>query len=274
VLPLHQDLIAGVRWELLLLLGAVVAVLLIACANLANLLLARVLGRSREIAIRTAIGASRGRLIQQLLVESALLGLAGGAVGLLAAVGTVRAIVGLLGTALPRASQVGIDGPVLAFTTVIAIATGLMAGVAPAWRMTRGDAGDALKEGMGRAGSHAGERRVRNTLVTVEVALALVLLVGAGLLIRTLAQLQAVNPGFGPRASSRWWWSAAGRYPQPAQRVRVFEEIIRRVRAVPGVDSVATTDNLPLTVDPRSRWPSKARRRGLCRSSPKWPFDR
>jgi predicted permease len=248
VLPLHQDLIAGVRWELLLLLGAVVAVLLIACANLANLLLARVLGRSREIAIRTAIGASRGRLIQQLLVESALLGLAGGAVGLLAAVGTVRAIVGLLGTALPRASQVGIDGPVLAFTTVIAIATGLMAGVAPAWRMTRGDAGDALKEGMGRAGSHAGERRVRNTLVTVEVALALVLLVGAGLLIRTLAQLQAVNPGFDPRNVIAMVVGAPpARYPQPAQRVRVFEEIIRRVRAVPGVDSVATTDNLPLT---------------------------
>jgi predicted permease len=248
VLPLHQDLIADVRWELLLLLGAVVVVLLIACANLANLLLARVLGRSREIAIRTAIGASRGRLIQQLLVESALLGLAGGAVGLLAAVGTVRAIVGLFGTALPRASEVGIDGPVLAFTTVIAIATGLMAGVAPAWRMTRGDAGDALKAGMGRGGSHAGERRVRNALVSAEVALALVLLVGAGLLIRTLAQLQAVNPGFDPRNIITMAVGAPpARYPQPAQRVRVFEDIVRRVRAVPGVESVATTDNLPLT---------------------------
>jgi putative ABC transport system permease protein len=248
VLPLHQDLIAGVRWELLLLLGAVVAVLLIACANLANLLLARVLGRSREIAIRTAVGASRGRLVQQLLVESALLGLVGGAVGLLAAVGTLRAIVAVFGTALPRASQVGIDAPVLAFTTLIAIATGLMAGVAPAWRMTRGDASDALKQGMGRAGSHAGERRVRNALVTAEVALAMVLLVGAGLLIRTLAQLQAVNPGFDPRNVIALVVGAPpNRYPQPAQRVRVFEEISRRITAVPGVESVATTDNLPLT---------------------------
>ena len=248
VLPLHQDLIANVRWELLLLLGAVVVVLLIACANLANLLLARVLGRSREIAIRTAIGASQGRVIQQLLVESALLGLAGGAVGLLAAVGTVRAILGVLGAALPRASQVGIDGSVLVFTSVIAMATGLMAGVAPAWRMTRGDAGDALKQGMGRAGSHTGERRVRNTLVTTEVALALVLLVGAGLLVRTLMQLQAVNPGFDPRHVITMAVGAPPtRYPQPEQRVRVFDEIVRRVRAVPGVDSVATTDNIPLT---------------------------
>jgi len=225
-----------------------VVVLLIACANLANLLLARVLGRSREIAIRAAIGASRGRLIQQLLVESGLLGLAGGALGLLAAVGTVRAIVGVFGAALPRASQVAIDGRVLAFTTAIAIATGLMAGLAPAWRMTTGDAGDALKQGMGRGGSQAGERRVRNTLVTVEVALALVLLVGAGLLIRTLAHLQAVNPGFDPRNVIAMVVGAPpARYPQPSQRVRVFEDIIRRVRAVPGVDSVATTDNVPLT---------------------------
>jgi len=248
VLPLHQDVIAGVRSELLLLLGAVVVVLLIACANLANLLLARGLGRSRDIAIRTAIGATRGRLIQQLLVESALVGLAGGVAGLLAAVGTIRAIVGVFGTALPRASQVGIDYGVLAFTSVIAIGTGLVAGVVPAWRVTRRESGDELKEGMGRAGSRAGERRVRNGLVTAEVALALVLLVGAGLLIRTLARLQAVNPGFDPR---RVIAMAVGvppaRYPQPAQRVRVFEEVIRRVRAVPGVESVAATDNVPLT---------------------------
>jgi len=149
VLPLHQDLIAGVRWELLLLLGAVVVVLLIAYANLANLLLARVLGRSREIAIRTAIGASQVRLIQQLLVESALLGLGGGVTGLLAAVGTMRVIVSVFGDALPRASGVAIDGKVTAFTTAIAIATGLIAGVVPAWRMTTGDAGEALKLGMG-----------------------------------------------------------------------------------------------------------------------------
>jgi predicted permease len=237
-----------VQWELLLLLGAVVLVLLIACANLANLLLVRVLGRARETAIRRAIGASRGRVIQQLLVEGALLGLAGGIAGLIAAVGTVRAIVGVFGDALPRASHVAIDGRVLAFTTLIALATGLMAGIAPAWRMTSGDAGDALKQGMGRAGSHAGERRVRNALVMAEVALALVLLVGAGLLIRTLARLQAVNPGFDPRnVIAMVVGVPPARYPQPAQRARIFDDIVRRVRAVPGVDAVATTDNLPMT---------------------------
>jgi putative ABC transport system permease protein len=248
VLPLHQDLIADVRWQLLVLLGAVVLVLMIACANLANLLLARVLGRSREIAIRTAIGASRGRVVQQLLVESTLLGLAGGMVGLLTALGTVRVIVGLFGATLPRANDVGVDGSVLAFTSVVAVLAGLVAGVAPGWRMTRGDAGDALKEGMGRGGSHVGERRVRNMLVAAEVALAVVLLVGAGLLIRTLAHLQAVNAGFDPRnVVTMGVIASPARYPQPAQRTRVFDEVLARVRALPGVESVATTDSVPLT---------------------------
>src|SRR5262249_10598481 len=148
VLPLHDALISDVRWGLLVLLGAVACVLLIACANLANLLLARVLGRVRELAIRSAVGAGRGRIIQQLLVESTVLAMAGGAVGLLAAGWTVDLIARWFGASLPRAAEIALDGRGLAFTCAIGVVTGITAGIAPAWRMTRGDAGEALKQGL------------------------------------------------------------------------------------------------------------------------------
>jgi len=245
--PLQQDLVRDARWGLLVLLGAVACVLLIACANLANLLLARVLGRSREIAIRAAVGASRMRIVQQLLVESTLLSVAGGGVGLIAASWGVRLIVKSFGDALPRAGEVTLDGRVLAFTCVMTIATGLLAGVAPAWRMTRGDAGDALKQGMGRGGSHAGEKRVRTALVTAEVALALILLVGAGLLTRTLWKLHAVDPGIDPHnVVTMAVILPRVQYPKPEQRVRFADDMLRRVRALPGVASAATIDSLPV----------------------------
>ena len=247
VVPLHQDLVADVRWGLLVLLGAVACVLLIACANLANLLLARVLGRAREIAIRTAIGAGRARIIQQLLVESTVLAIGGGAIGLVAAGWSIDAIVKSFGASLPRASEIALDGRVLAFTFVVAVATGVIAGVAPAWRMTRGDAAEALKQGMGRGGTHAGERRVRHVLVTAEVALALMLLVAAGLLIRTFWQLRAVDPGVDPRNVMTMAVSLPdARYTKPEERARVFDEILRRVRAVPGVEAASAIDSLPL----------------------------
>jgi putative ABC transport system permease protein len=246
VVPLQQDLVADVRWGLLVLLGAVACVLLIACANLANLLLARVLGRAREIAIRTAIGAGRARIIQQLLIESTVLALAGGALGLLAAGWSIDAIVTSFGASLPRASEIALDGRVLAFTFIVAVGTGVIAGVAPAWRMTRGDAGEALKQGMGRGGTHAGERRVRHVLVTTEVALALMLLVAAGLLIRTLWQLRAVDPGVDPRNVTTMAVTLPDtRYPKP-ERARFFEEVMRRVREVPGVEAASAIDSLPL----------------------------
>jgi putative ABC transport system permease protein len=247
VLPLHDDLVSDVRWGLLVLLGAVACVLLIACANLANLLLARVLGRARELAIRAAVGAGRGRIIQQLLVESTVLSVAGGIVGLVAASWTIGLIVESFGASLPRAAEVALDGRVLAFTCVIAVLTGLVAGVAPAWRMTRGDANQALKQGLGRGGSHAGERRVRNVLVTTEVALALMLLVAAGLLIRTLWQLRAVDPGIDPRNVVTMTVSLPRtKYATREQYVRFFDDTLRRVRALPGVEAASAIDSLPL----------------------------
>jgi putative ABC transport system permease protein len=247
VVPLHQDMISDVRWGLLVLLGAVACVLLIACANLANLMLARVLGRAREIAIRTAVGASRWRIVQQVLVECTVLSVAGGAVGLLAASWSVGLIVKSFGTTLPRAGEIALDGRVLAFTSVVAILTGVVAAVAPAWRMTRGDTNEALKQGMGRGGTHAGERRVRTLLVTAEIALALVLLVGAGLLIRTLSQLRAVDPGIDPRnVMTATVQIPTTKYKTREQMARFFDETLQRLRALPGVQAAAAIDALPL----------------------------
>ncbi len=247
VVPLHDAIVGDVRWGLLVLLGAVACVLLIACANLANLLLARVLGRSREIAVRTAVGASRGRIVQQLLVESSLIGIAGGAVGLFGAAWSIGLITRSFGSSLPRAADVSLDGRVLAFTCGVTLLTGLLAGVAPAWRMTRDDAGEALKRGMGRGGSHAGEHRVRGILVATEVALALMLLVAAGLLIRTLWQLRAVDPGIDPHNVVTMSVVLPGRkYQTPTQSLRFSDEVLRRVRALPGVEAAATIDSLPV----------------------------
>ena len=248
VFPLHEDLVSDVRWGLLVLLGAVACVLLIACANMANLLLARVLGRARELAVRAAVGASRGRIIQQLLVESTVLALAGGAVGLLAAHWTVDLIVQSFGKSLPRAGEIALDGRVLAFTFAVAVVTGVIAGVVPAWRSTRRDANEALKQGLGRGGARAGERRVRNGLVTAEVAVALMLLVAAGLLIRTLSQLRAVDPGINPRnVVTMAVTLPESKYAKAEQYVHFFDETLRRVRALPGVEAVSGIDTLPLS---------------------------
>jgi predicted permease len=247
VIPLHEDLVSDVRWGLLVLLGAVACVLLIACANLANLLLARVLGRARELAVRAAVGASRGRIIQQLLVESTVLALAGGGVGLLAANWTVDLIVQSFGKSLPRAGEIALDGRVLAFTCAVAVLTGMIAGVVPAWRSTRRDANEALKQGLGRGGAQAGERRVRNGLVTAEVAVALMLLVAAGLLIRTLSQLRAVDPGIDPRnVVTMAVILPESKYAKAEQYTHFFDETLRRVRALPGVAAVSGIDTLPL----------------------------
>ena len=169
-----------------------------------------------------------------------MLSVVGGAVGLAAASSSLGLIVKSFGTTLSRGIDVTLDMRVLAFTGSIAVLTGLIAGVAPAWRMTRGDPNEALKQGMGRSGSHAGERRVRNLLVTAEVALALMLLVGAGLLIRTLWQLRAVDPGFdAPNLLTMHVLLPDAKYPKPEQRAQFFDETLRRVRALPGVDSAS-----------------------------------
>src|SRR5207244_3077426 len=167
--------------------------------------------------------------------------------GLIAAWVSLGAIVSSIGQELPRVGEVNIDARVLAFTCAVGVVTGLLAGVAPAWRLTKTDINEALKRGLGRAGSEAGERLVRSGLVVSEVALALVLLVGAGLLIRSLWQLHAVDPGFDPRnVLTMTVVIPESRYPTKGQQSRFYDQVFRRLRAVPGVESAAAIDTLPM----------------------------
>jgi putative ABC transport system permease protein len=247
VTPLQEDLVGNSRSSLFVLLGAVGLVLLIACANLANLMLVRTHGRAKEIAVRTALGASRGRVVQQLLTEGLLLGIGGGAAGLAASMLGVRLLVAVFGPALPRAAEISLDGRVLAFTAAVALLTGLVAAFAPAWQLTRRDPNQALKQGAARGNSSAGDGRVRNLLVVSEVALALMLLVGAGLLMRSLAGLRAVDAGF----DSRNLLTASvdipeARYDTTEKRVQFFDRALQNIRALPGVESAAAVDTLPL----------------------------
>jgi putative ABC transport system permease protein len=255
VLPLRQDLVGDVRPALLVLLGAVGFVLLIACANVANLVLEKIIARRKEIAIRTALGAGRGRVLRQILSESSLLAVAGGALGLLFAHFGVALIVDFLAQKLPRASEIGLDGWVLAFTLVISLLTGVVAGIAAAWHLTKSDLNRALKEGLGRTDSDSGGNRTRGVLVVAEVALSLVLLIGAGLLIRTLWALRNADPGFDPHNVLTFSLAISqAKYPQPAQRIRFFDQLLKQVRALPGVESAGATDNLPLAGN-NSNWP-------------------
>lgn len=196
IVPLKEGVVGNIRPTLFLLLGAVGFVLLIACVNVSNLMLARSTGRSREFAIRSALGAGRFRLLRQLLTESTLLGLAGGALGLIVAAWGTKLALAALPTALPRAAEVELDGRVLLFTFVISLLTGFLAGFVPALKVSRGRVSEGLKEG-GR-GTSGGRVRAQGVFVAVEMALALILLIGAGLMIRSLAALWKVDPGFRP----------------------------------------------------------------------------
>ncbi|HXD72238.1 MAG TPA: ABC transporter permease [Vicinamibacterales bacterium] len=247
VLPLHDDLVGNVRTPLFVLFGAVAFVLLIACANLANLFLAKGLARGRELAVRAALGASRARIAQQLLVETTLLALAGAAVGLVVARAAVAGLVSAVAQSLPRAGEIVIDSRALAFTAAIAMVTGIVAGMVPAWRLTMNGLNDTLKQGMGRGGSESGERRVRHFLVASEVAVAMLLLVGAGLLIRSLGELRAVEPGIDRHnVLTMLVATPRAKYPEALQQLAFFNRVLDRVQALPGVESAATIDNLPL----------------------------
>jgi predicted permease len=197
VVPLKEKMVGEIRPYLLVLLAAVFFVLLIACVNVANLMLARSNGRAREFAIRTALGASQTRVIRQLLTESLLLSLCGGAFGLILAAWGTQAALSLLPESLPRAEEVGLDGRVLMFTLVVSVLAGVLFGLAPALRTARPNVQETLKEG-GR-GASAARQSAQNVFVVLELAMALVLLVGAGLMIRSLARLWSVNPGFNPK---------------------------------------------------------------------------
>ncbi len=247
VKSLHDDLVSDVRPALLVLLGAVAFVLLIACVNVANLALAKTFGRQKEIAIRTALGASSMRLIRQILTETVLLALAGGALGLTYAHFGVRLIMAFLADKLPPSVDVSLDANVLAFTALLALLTGIVAGVVPAVRLTRGDVNQALKQGLGRTDADAGGHRTRSILVVAEVAFSLLLLIGAGLMLRSFQQLHSVKPGFeshgvltATAAVSR------AKFTEPAQQARFFEQVLQRVRALPGVEAAGVIDDIPL----------------------------
>jgi putative ABC transport system permease protein len=247
VKPLREELVGDVRTPLLVLLGAVALVLLIACANVANLVLARTLSRQKEIAVRTALGASRGRLIRGVISETVVLSLIGGLLGLLIAHFGVKLIVAFLAARLPRASDIGVDGWVLAFTVAVSLLAGVIAGLVPAMRMSNVNVNEALKQG-NRTSSDAAGNRTRGLLVISEVALSLMLLIGAGLLIRTLWMLRNVDPGLDPHNVLALTPSIpATAYPQPAQEIAFYRQALEKVDAIPGVMSAGAIDSLPLS---------------------------
>ena len=252
LVPLHKQLVGDVRPALLVLLGAVAFVLLIACANVANLVLAKTVSRRKELAIRAALGASRARVLRQVLAETVLLALGGGALGLLLAHFGVRLIVDFLSAQLPRAAEITLDGWVLAFTLGVSVAAGIIAGLAPAWRFTKRDfdVHEALKQAAGRTETESGGVRTRSALVVSEVALSLVLLVGAGLMIRSLWALRSTDPGFDPHnVLTMVLPTSAVRYPSIEPMILHYEQVLQRVRTVPGVAYAGATDALPLSGD-------------------------
>ena len=247
VVPRLSDLVVGdMRPALLVLAAAVGLVLLIAAANVANLLLARAVGRSREVAIRLALGAGSWRILRQLLTESTLLGLLGGVAGLALAYGGVKLLVAAGPQNVPRLSEVAVDGRVLAFTFLVSIITGMLFGLAPA--LHAGRLHESLKEG-GRGGSGGVARhKMRSLLVIAEVALSLVLLVAAGLLLQSFRRLQRVDTGFRPEGVLTFRISLPEtRYPEPGQTARAVEQIEDRVRTLPGVVSVGAVSTLPFS---------------------------
>jgi putative ABC transport system permease protein len=246
--PLHEALVGDVRPALLLLLGAVGFVLLIACANVANLLLARAVARETELAVRTALGAGRGRLVRQLLTESIVLGAAGGFAGLLIAFWGSDMLVALQPEGIPRLNEVAIDRYVVIFTMGISLLTGLFFGAIPALQMTRGSLATSLKEGGRGNMAAAGSARLRGTLVVAEMALAVMLLAGAGLLIKSFGRLQAVDPGFRPEETLSFELSLPrSTYSEDPQIISFYERLSDRIAALPGVRTVGGVMGLPLS---------------------------
>ena len=246
LVPLHEQIVGQLKPMLLVLLGAVGFVLLIACANVANLMLARAATREREIAIRTALGASRARLVRQLLTESLLLALMSAALGLLLAFWLVDVMVAFSPEGTPRIDEVSIDIMVLGFTLAVAVITGLVFGLVPALSATRPNFSQSLKEGKGTDTS-SGKKAARSTLVVAEVALALMLLIGAGLLIKSFANLLHVDPGFNPANVMTLQLNLpVTRYPEGRQVSAFYADLLGRIKSIPGVESVAAGSALPL----------------------------
>jgi putative ABC transport system permease protein len=244
--PLHEDVVGNARTALLLLLGAVGFVLLIACANVANLLLARAAVRQKEIAVRTALGGGRARLMRQFLTEGLVLSVLGGTLGLLLGQAGVRALLATNPDGIPRTAAVGIDGTVLLFTLGITIITGIAFGLAPMLQLSGGSLTGVLREASGRTTAGAAKLRLRRALVLAEVALAAVLLVGCALMLRSFAQLRDVHPGFDPRGVVTFeLFLPSASYPG-AEPQRVFHtRLYERLEALPAVTSVGAMSGLP-----------------------------
>jgi putative ABC transport system permease protein len=248
VMPLHDDLVGSSRTSLLMMFWAVGLVLLIACANVANLLLSRAVARQREMAIRSALGAARGRLVRQLLTESVLLSVIGGVLGLLLAWAAVRSMAGLKEFVIPQFSAIRVDPMVLSFTFTLAVLVGIVFGIVPALQTTRADLHDELKGGAGTSISASRRRRLAsNVLVIGEVALSLLLLISAGLLLKNFARLRNLNVGVRPQGV----WTATimlpkAKYPDQEHQYSFAQALLDRARQIGGVDSAALSNRLPL----------------------------
>ncbi|MGH9902725.1 MAG: ABC transporter permease, partial [Pyrinomonadaceae bacterium] len=250
LVPLHERVVGDTRPALLILFGAVGLLLLIACANFANLSLARAAARQREFVIRAALGAGRPRLVRQLLTESVLLALTGGAAGLVLALWGIDLLLALKPANLPRLSDIRLDGRVLLFTLSVSVLTGIIFGLAPAWNAAGADVNEVLKEG-GRVGGTTGAatRRVRGLLVVSEVSLALVLLVGAGLLVKSFWGLRTVDPGFDPgRVLTMRLELPETRYREIPKQTQFRERVVEAVNALPGAQA-ALVSEVPMSGD-------------------------
>ena len=247
VVPLHESVVGEIKPALLVLLGAVGLVLLIACANVANLLLARATSRQKEIAIRTALGATRWRVVRQLVTESVLLALLGGVCGLALAFWGTHALITFNAQNIPLANEVGIDLGVLGFTLLVSLLTGTVFGLVPALQSSRPDLNESLKEGGRSASAGRSRHRVRRTLVVAEVALALVLLIGAGLMIRSFLRLSDVNLGFRlDHVLTMQVSLPLSKYPGAQQMTAFYQQVIERLRALPGVQAVGAATHFPM----------------------------
>ncbi|MGH9840539.1 MAG: ABC transporter permease, partial [Blastocatellia bacterium] len=269
VVSLHKHLVGETGAMLWLLFGAVSFVLLIACANVANLLLVRAAARRKEMAIRTALGASRWRVIRQLLTESTLLALAGGGLGLLLAVWGVELMTKLLPQDFPRLGEIGLDWRMIGFTLVASVLTGLLFGLAPALQSAKSGVHETLKESTRGAAGSWRQHRLRHLLIVAEVALSLVLLAGAGLLLRSFLQLQAVNAGFTPQQvlTAKLSPSGAGYRSDPAY-TNYYRRVIERVGVIPGVEAVGAINTLPLSKGPTALYRIEGR---PLLTPDKWP---
>jgi len=247
VFSLHEEVVANARPALFVLLGAVALVLLIACANIANLLLARGSTRQKEIAIRTALGARRGRIVRQLLTESVLLSFAGGLIGTLLAMQGLSLLLAVGADSIPRVKEIKLDSTVLAFTLVVSFATGLIFGLVPALQASKPNLNESLKEGGRNASASFAHNRVRSLFVIAEVAICLVLLISAGLMIKSFARLTSIGTGFNSENVLAVNVAlASSKYKEDQQVTAFYQQALERISALPGVKSSATVAALPL----------------------------